>query len=188
MMTSATKPLIEPVRISSPMPPMAVGRPATMPAKMMIEMPLPRPRSVICSPSHIRNMVPVTSDTTVMKRNPGPGSSTSPGCASSATAMPTAWKVASATVNQRVYLVISRRPASPSFFFASRKGTTTVSSCMMIEAEMYGMIPSANTVKRDSAPPEKRLNIPRMPPCWPWNSWVSWFGSMPGTGMCAPTR
>ena len=31
-----------------------------MPAKMMIEMPLPRPRSVICSPSHIRNIVPVT--------------------------------------------------------------------------------------------------------------------------------
>jgi hypothetical protein len=28
---------------------------------MIIEMPLPRPRSVICSPSHIRNMVPATS-------------------------------------------------------------------------------------------------------------------------------
>jgi hypothetical protein len=28
---------------------------------MMIEIPLPKPRSVICSPSHIRNIVPVTS-------------------------------------------------------------------------------------------------------------------------------
>ena len=30
-----------------------------MPARMIIEMPLPTPRSVICSPSHIRNIVPV---------------------------------------------------------------------------------------------------------------------------------
>ena len=36
---------------------------------------------------------------------------------------------------------------------------------MMIEAEMYGMIPSANTVNRDSAPPENMLNRLRMPPC-----------------------
>ena len=28
---------------------------------------------------------------------------------------------------------------------------------MMMEAEMYGMIPNANTVKRDSAPPEKYI-------------------------------
>ena len=32
-----------------------------MPAKMMSEIPLPMPRSVICSPSHIRNDVPVVS-------------------------------------------------------------------------------------------------------------------------------
>ena len=30
-----------------------------MPTRMIIEMPLPMPRSVICSPSHIRNIVPV---------------------------------------------------------------------------------------------------------------------------------
>ena len=36
---------------------------------------------------------------------------------------------------------------------------------MMIEAEMYGMIPNANTVKRDKAPPENMLNKLRMPPC-----------------------
>ena len=44
---------------------------------------------------------------------------------------------------------------------------------MMIDAEMYGMIPSANTVKRDSAPPENMLNRLRMPPCWFWNSGCS---------------
>ena len=32
-----------------------------MPTKMISEMPLPMPRAVICSPSHIRNMVPPTS-------------------------------------------------------------------------------------------------------------------------------
>jgi hypothetical protein len=47
---------------------------------------------------------------------------------------------------------------------------------MMIEAEMYGMMPSANTVKRDSAPPENMLNRLRMPPCWPLNSCASWSG------------
>ena len=65
---------------------------------------------------------------------------------------------------------------------------TAVISCMMIEAEMYGMMPSAKMVKRDSAPPENMLNMPRMPPCWPLNSSASTFGSMPGTGMCAPMR
>ena len=44
-------------------------------------------------------------------------------------------------------------------------GETAVISCMMIEAEMYGMIPRAKIVKRDSAPPENILNKPRMPPC-----------------------
>ena len=31
----------------------ARGSPTTMPAKMMSDMPLPMPRSVICSPSHM---------------------------------------------------------------------------------------------------------------------------------------
>ncbi len=67
-------------------------------------------------------------------------------------------------------------------------GETTVSSCMMIEAEMYGMIPSAKIVKRRSAPPENMLNMSRMPPLFCVKSLASSFGSMPGTGMCAPTR
>ena len=37
----------------------APGILATMPAKMIIEMPLPTPRRVIWSPSHMRNIVPV---------------------------------------------------------------------------------------------------------------------------------
>jgi hypothetical protein len=37
-----------------------------MPAKMIIDVPLPMPRSVICSPSHMMNAVPVVSESTVM--------------------------------------------------------------------------------------------------------------------------
>ena len=49
---------------------------ATMPAMMISEMPLPMPRLVICSPSHIRNMVPPTRLMTVVTRNIMPGSIT----------------------------------------------------------------------------------------------------------------
>ena len=44
-----------------------------MPAKMMSDMPLPMPRSVICSPSHMMNAVPVVSVSTVIRRKPQPG-------------------------------------------------------------------------------------------------------------------
>jgi hypothetical protein len=42
--------------------PRATGIRATMPARMISEMPLPRPYSSICSPSHIRNKHPAVSD------------------------------------------------------------------------------------------------------------------------------
>jgi len=37
----------------------------------------------------------------------------------------------------------------------------------MIEAVTYGMIPSANSEKRESAEPLKRLSRPRTVPPWP---------------------
>ena len=43
--------------------PYRAGKPDTMPAKISSEMPLPTPRSVICSPSHIMNKAPVTNVT-----------------------------------------------------------------------------------------------------------------------------
>ena len=39
-------------------PPINCGRPAMIPAKMMMEMPLPTPFSLISSPSQTRNIVP----------------------------------------------------------------------------------------------------------------------------------
>ncbi len=51
----------------------ADGMAATMPAKMMSEMPFPMPRSVICSPSHMMKAVPVVSVMTVIRRKLQPG-------------------------------------------------------------------------------------------------------------------
>ena len=63
-----------------------------MPVKMISEMPLPTPRAVICSPSHIRNSVPPTMVTIVVSRKYQPGSITAlpvpPLIASSPTARP----------------------------------------------------------------------------------------------------
>ena len=39
----------------------AAGISATIPTKIMRDIPFPMPRAVICSPSHIKNMVPPTS-------------------------------------------------------------------------------------------------------------------------------
>ena len=58
----------------------------------------------------------------------------------------------------------------------------------MIDAEMYGMIPSANTVSRRRLPPEKRSTMPSSVPCtWLKNS-ARAAASMPGVGTWAPSR
>ena len=62
-----------PWRPSSSVPAIADGNCATMPDMMISEVPLPMPRWVICSPSHIRNMVPPVSVITVEMRKNMPG-------------------------------------------------------------------------------------------------------------------
>ena len=47
-----------------------------MPAMMISDTPLPIPRLVICSPSHIRNIVPPISEMTAAMRKVMPGSIT----------------------------------------------------------------------------------------------------------------
>ena len=69
-----------------------------MPAKMISEAPLPMPRAVICSPSHIRNMVPPVSVITVETTKNRPGSCTMLPELCSPTAMPQDWNTASTTV------------------------------------------------------------------------------------------
>jgi hypothetical protein len=52
---------------------------------------------------------------------------------------------------------------------------------MMMDAEMYGMIPSAKIDSRSSAPPENMLNTLRMVPCCSWKKRARASGLMPGT-------
>jgi len=70
---------------------MMAGKRATMPAKMISEMPLPTPRLVICSPIHINSTVPPVRVITALMRKKSPGLMTMwlwpPKC-SSPTAMP----------------------------------------------------------------------------------------------------
>ncbi len=54
-----------------------------------------------------------------------------------------------------MYCVIRACPTSPSFWSFSSDGETTTSNCKMIDAVMYGMIPSANSEIRDRPPPVK---------------------------------
>ena len=77
------------------MPP---GRRATMLAKMISEVPLPTPRLVICSPSHITNIVPPVRVTTVEAMKNGTGRSTMPLELARPMAMPNDWNMARATV------------------------------------------------------------------------------------------
>ena len=67
---------ISPFLASSIVPPIADGKPATIPANIMIDIPFPTPLSVICSPNQIKNIVPVTRVTTPVMKNPTPGSRT----------------------------------------------------------------------------------------------------------------
>ncbi|MNH36892.1 hypothetical protein D3C79_977320 [compost metagenome] len=72
------KMLISPVRADSKDCPIALGRPATIPAKINIEIPLPTPRSVICSPSHIMNIAPATKVETATTWKPRPTENATP--------------------------------------------------------------------------------------------------------------
>ena len=62
-----------PVRIWSNIWMTARGKLTTIPEKMISDMPLPMPRSVICSPSHMTKHVPVVSVSTVISRKLQPG-------------------------------------------------------------------------------------------------------------------
>ena len=68
--------LIKPVRPNSKVKAKALGISATIPEKIINEIPLPTPLKVICSPSHIKNVVPATKDIVVIILKLIPGSIT----------------------------------------------------------------------------------------------------------------
>src|SRR5680860_1182467 len=127
---------------------MDVGKVAAIEVKIRIDMPLPTPRSVIISPSHMIRPVPAVIVATISVIV------TSESFGMTGTGQP--WKrlpdratatyvvdcnTARAIVRYRVYWVSLEVPAWPSFFSASNFGITTVSSWVMMLAVMYGMIP-----------------------------------------------
>ena len=65
-----------PVRPNSNVEANALGISATIPEKIINEIPFPTPLKVICSPSHIKNVVPATKEIVVVIRNDKPGSIT----------------------------------------------------------------------------------------------------------------
>ncbi len=54
--------------------PIAPGMPVKILVAMIIEIPFPMPRSVICSPSHIKKIVPATTLKTAETKKEVPGS------------------------------------------------------------------------------------------------------------------
>src|SRR6185312_964802 len=126
-------------------------------------MPLPTPRSVISSPSHMMTAVPAVMQITIVLmvkteelgirllqpviRLPDRASAM----------MPVDCRMARPMVRYRVYWVILAWPDWPSWRSVSRRGITTASSWRMMLAVMYGMMPSAKTDSFSSAPPLNRL-------------------------------
>ncbi len=80
-------------------------------------------------------------------------------------------------------------PTWPSFCHSSSFGITTASNCMMIDAVMYGMIPSEKIATLVIAPPENRFSRATGPPCFAESSSaLIWLKSTYGQGMCDPSR
>ena len=65
---------------------------------------------------------------------------------------------------------------------------TTVKSCRMMLALMYGMMPSAKIEKRSSAPPENRFTSPTMLLRACWKNCDNACPSIPGVGIATPRR
>ena len=81
----------------------ALGISATIPEKIINEMPLPTPLNVICYSSHIKKVVPSTKEMVVVILNDKPGSTTKFPAFSKPTETPYPWRQA---INTVPYLVI----------------------------------------------------------------------------------
>jgi len=113
----------------------AFGNRATMPAKISREIPLPRPRFVICSPIQTRNMDPVVTVTMAMKVYMPSLIIRAPGMPFAQAITDMDCTIQTATAPIRVHRAIFLRPPSSSAIFFSL-GKTTMRSCRMICVEM----------------------------------------------------
>ena len=69
-----------------------------------------------------------------------------------------------AMVKKRVYWLIFFRPLSPSACIFCTAGTAMPNNWMIIDAEMYGMMPNAKIEARVKAPPVNKDNKSPKPP------------------------
>src|SRR5215471_19484829 len=139
--------------------------------KIRIDMPLPTPRSVISSPIHMMTAVPATMVITIVAiRNTEASGMIGLSVAvhwlelnsvplRASSMYPVDCKTARPMVRYLVYWVIFAWPAWPSCLRASSRGITTVSSCKMMLAVMYGIMPRANTDMYFNALPLSRSTI-----------------------------
>ncbi len=185
------------------------GSRAAIEVKISTDMPLPTPRSVMSSPSHMTTPVPAVIVMTRVASVSGvpsafsgtigkswhgllvpPRENSCPDRASATNA--DACSTASPSVRYRVYCVIFACPDWPSFFSCSRRGMTTVSSWRMMLAVMYGMMPRAKTDNCSSAPPEKRFRSVNTPlwsePLRRSRHSRTFVYDTPGLGSVAPSR
>src|SRR3954451_1358125 len=181
------------------MAPPSAGIRAAIEVKISTDMPLPIPFSVSSSPSHMMTAVPavrVTTRTTVVHTE-SDGMMSCEQFGNSwplrARAMiPVLCRMASAIVRYRVYWVSFCWPDCPSFFSCSKRGMTTTSSCTMMLAVMYGMMPSAKIDSRSSAPPENRFTSEyrsRWSEAWACSRQLLMASTeTPGPGIAAPRR
>ena len=140
-------------------------------------MPLPMPRWVMSSPSHMTSAVPAVHVRTISAARAGVevgdhvgalearrsrGGRCLPSC--SANTKPVDWMSAEADGDVAGPLRDLLLPDLALFCHCSSFGITTPSSCMMIDAVMYGMIPRKKIATLVIAPPEKRSRKPTTPP------------------------
>ncbi len=151
--------------------------------------PLPIPYSSICSPIHIRKIVPAV----MIQTHTNPGQK--PRYAGSTTFMfglimyctqKALWMAHRPTVAYLVYSLMRFRPLSPSFIMASSEGTTLPRSWKMIEAEIYGMIPRPKIVLMPIEVPPNIATVPNTEPAapfWPSSQFLSELWLTMGRGM-----
>ncbi len=160
-------------------------------AKMISDIPLPMPRSVICSPSHMMNAVPVVSVRMNIIRKPQPGlyrrgrTAAPANCANA-----NDWTMAMPDRQvARVLGDLACRPSSPSFCSRSSVGTATV---MQLQDDRRRDVGHDARGRRSSGWPAGRprtgSGCPRHEPCAISNSRCSSCVLTPGVGMNPPTR
>ena len=117
------------------------GNPAKIPTIIIREIPFPIPCSVIFSPSHNNNIVPVVIQTTAVNLNINPLFNTTsipPGDTkvSNKKTIPTDWTKAKTTVPYLVIWVIFALPLSPSLANLWKYGRVVCKIWIIIETDM----------------------------------------------------